>query len=334
MKIAIVGAGGWGTALALLWHRAGRACALWTPFEAERDAIRSDGENRRVLPGVGVPEDLPILLDPDEALGDAKICVLAVPSKHMRNVVARLAKHFPADATIVSAAKGFDRRSGAAPLRMSEVIREELGRARSSAGVAVLSGPSHAEEVARGVPTAIVAAGANAEALREAFSTKTFRVYTSDDPCGVELGGALKNPIAIAAGVSAGLGFGDNALGALVTRGMVEISRLGAAAGANPRTFAGLSGIGDLVATCSSRHSRNRRVGTELASGKPLAKILEDLGGMVAEGVEASRTVAEWSRNLGVDTPITDAVARMLFEGSGARDELEKLMGRALKHEF
>lgn len=343
--IAVLGAGGWGTALAATWCAAGHAVALWSPFAAEINAIRRDRENRRVLPGVKVPPDLRLTSRIEEALEDAGIAVLATPSRHVPET-ARLITSHSADAIVVSAAKGLiaaepervssasrrDRpspRSEPRPLRLSEAIRAALPNGR----VAVLSGPSHAEEVGRGLPTTVVVAGDGAEILRDQLATARLRIYTSTDIIGVELGGTLKNPIAIAAGISEGLGAGDNAMGALVTRGMAEVARLGVAAGADARTFAGLSGIGDLVTTCISRHSRNRRVGVELAAGRPLAEILETLG-MVAEGVETARIAARWAEAIGVETPIIAAVARVLFENAEPRGELERLMTRSLKDEF
>lgn len=329
MKIAVLGAGGWGTALAVMWKRAGKNVRLWTPFEKERDRIVTDRENRAVLPGVEVPRDLEIVADLGLALAGAEIVFVVVPSIFVRNVALAAASVMAPSAIVVSASKGLERRGGPEPLRLSQVLAEVLPGRK----IAVLSGPSHAEEVGLGLPTTIVAAGARADAIRDACSTPSFRIYTSDDLVGVELGGTLKNPIAIAAGIGAGLGAGDNALGALVTRGMVEISRLGVAAGAREKTFAGLSGIGDLVTTCASVHSRNRKVGMELAKRKPLDLILTDLG-MVAEGVETAKTVERWSSAIGVETPITSAVYRVAFEGSDPELELRKMMGRELKDEF
>lgn len=325
--IAVLGAGGWGTALAATWSAAGHAVALWSPFAAEINAIRRDRENRRVLPGVKVPPDLRLTSRIEEALDGAWAAILATPSRHVPET-ARLVAARKSEAIIVSAAKGLIA-AEPRPLRLSEAIRAAAPAAR----VAVLSGPSHAEEVGRGLPTTVVVAGDEAEELRDRLATARLRIYTSPDMIGVELGGTLKNPIAIAVGISVGLGAGDNAMGALVTRGMAEVARLGVAAGAEARTFAGLSGIGDLVTTCASRHSRNRRVGVELAAGRPLAEIIETLG-MVAEGVETARIAARWAAALGVEAPIIAAVARILFENADPRAELEGLMTRSLKNEF
>ncbi len=331
MKIAVLGAGGWGTALAALWRRAGRDVSLWSPFVEEIEALAGDGENRRYLPGVRLPEGIRFSTDHAEALAGARFAVFAVPSKYMGEIASRVAPALGPGVVAVSAAKGLVAGAVPPPMRMSQVLAGTLG-ARGY-GVAAISGPSHAEEAGRGLPTTVVVAGDAAEEARDTLATSSFRVYTSPDLVGVELGGTLKNPIAIAAGLSAGLGAGDNAMGALVTRGIAEITRLGVAAGAEERTFAGLSGIGDLVATCVSRHSRNRRVGFEVAQGRKLAEVLSSLG-MVAEGVETARIASAWARSIGVETPIISAVAAVLFEEAQPAEELKKLMTRTLKDEF
>lgn len=319
MRIAILGAGGWGTALAVMWSRFGRDITLWTPFEKERAELA--GGATRLLPGISLPRDLRITGD----IPEADIFIIATPSRFVRETARRITSR----GIIVSVAKGLEPRANAAPLRMSEVIRE----VHPTGQIAVLSGPTHAEEVARFLPTTIVAAGDGAELIRDALSTDVFRIYTSMDLIGIELGGTLKNPIAIAAGIGRGLGIGDNAFGALVTRGIAEITRLGVAAGANERTFGGLSGIGDLVTTCVSAHSRNGRVGEEIARGKKLDDILRELG-MVAEGVETARTVDAWGKRIGIETPITSAVVRALFENADPKKEMASLMSRTLKDEF
>jgi glycerol-3-phosphate dehydrogenase (NAD(P)+) len=331
-RVAVLGAGGWGTALAVHWSRAGRDTLLWAHNAKRLDAIRSAGENRDLLPGVPVPPGLKFSASLEEAAAFAKTIVLAIPSKAVGGLTGRLAALVSSDHILVSAAKGLSIAADGTPRRMTESIRDALG-AGCRCGVAVLSGPSHAEEVGRGLPTTVVVAGDRAESLRDSLSTSSFRIYTSSDVIGVELGGALKNPIAIAAGIGLGLGAGDNALGALVTRGIAEITRMGVACGADARTFAGLSGIGDLVATCTSPHSRNRRVGVELAKGKPLDQVLRELG-MVAEGVESSRVASDWAGRLGIELPIIGAVNRILFQGAAPRQEVGQLMTRSLKDEF
>lgn len=327
-KVAVLGSGGWGTALSVAWARSGIDLALWTPFEEEAARIARERVNP-LLPGVSVPAAVRVGTDLEAALEGAPIVVLAVPSRVIASTADRAAPLLAPDAVVVSVAKGLDRGTDGRPRRLSEAVRQSVA---GRSGIAVLSGPSHAEEVGRGLATTVVVAGDRAEYLRDTLATPALRIYTSPDLVGVELGGALKNPIAIAAGIASGLGLGDNAMGALVTRGIAEITRLGVAAGADPRTFAGLSGTGDLVTTCISLHSRNRRVGTELAQGRKLDEILRDLG-MVAEGVEASRVADAWGRALGVETPIISAVARVLFEGSSPAEELRVLMTRSLKDE-
>lgn len=328
-RVAVIGAGGWGTALAVAWKRADLDVALYARSPERAAELRRDRENRRLLPGVAIPSDLPIESYCAETMRDAAIAIFAVPSKHMRSVVREAASALSRNELAVSAAKGLEF-AEPAPLRMSQVIASELGGGER---VAAISGPSHAEEVGRGMPTTLVAAGAGAAIIRDTLSTAVLRIYTSDDLVGVELGGTLKNPIAIAAGIAKGLGVGDNAMGALLTRGIAEVGRFGVAVGADARTFAGLSGIGDMITTCISDHSRNVRVGVELARGGKLVEILAKLG-MVAEGVETSRIVDAWAKRIGVETPITSAVVRVLFEGADPRRELEGLMGRTLKAEF
>ncbi len=328
-RIAVLGSGSWGTALSVAWARAGLDVAVWTPFAAEAERLATTRENP-LLPGVAIPDAVSITTELEAAVSGAAILVSAVPSQHVAATAGKVAPLVSPGGVLVSVAKGLARGLDGRPCRLSQIIEEAVGK---RAGVAALSGPSHAEEVGRGLATTVVVAGDRAEFLRDTLSTPTLRIYTSPDLAGVELGGALKNPIAIAAGIAAGLGLGDNAMGALVTRGIAEITRLGVAAGADPRTFAGLSGMGDLVTTCISLHSRNRRVGMELAAGRSLEVILRDLG-MVAEGVEAARVSDEWGRELGVETPIISAVARVLFKGSSPGRELAGLMNRTLKDEF
>ena len=329
-KIAVIGAGGWGTALAVMWQRAEKDVTLWTAFEEESAEIKQFRENKRYLPGVLIPENLTVTSDAESALDGSEIVVFVVPSKYLGKVAKQLKEFIPTKARIISATKGLAEET-IPPLRMTQVLQNNLCVVPER--IVALSGPSHAEEVGRGIPTTIVMAGKNVEELREFLSTEIFRIYTSDDVIGVELGGTLKNPIAIAAGIGKGLGAGDNALGALVTRGIAEVTRLGVAAGAREKTFAGLSGIGDLVTTCISEHSRNRRVGIELAKGRKISDILSSLG-MVAEGVETARSASKWAESLGVETPIISAVKSVIFDNKSPKEELQKLMTRTLKHEF
>ena len=321
--VCVIGNGAWGTALALHLHREGHAVRIWGPFEAEIADAREAGENRRYLPGLPLPAEIAWTSDPAVAAADAGTVVAAVPSRFFGATVARFAAPLPADALVVSVTKGLDPETGA---RMSEVARAAL----APRAVAVLSGPSFAEEVARGLPAALVApspvAGA-AETVQARFGGERFRVYTSDDCVGVELGGVLKNVIAIAAGASDALDFGTNARAALITRGLAEMTRLGVALGAHPATFAGLSGLGDLVLTCTGPLSRNRRVGERIGGGESVEAILTSMT-QVAEGVSNCATVRRLARAHGVAAPIAGMVYRVLFEGFPPRDALAALMRR------
>lgn len=328
-RIAVLGNGGWGTALALLLHQQGHRVAVWGAFAEEIEQLAASRFNERYLPGVRVPEEVALTSDMNDALRDADIVVMAVPSHVVREVCERSVEHLPAAASVVSVAKGIESES---LKRMSEVIEETAQPAR----LAVLSGPSHAEEVARGIPTAVVAASrdpAVARDIQECFMTDRFRVYTSNDVAGVELGGALKNVIAIAAGVCDGIGYGDNTKAALLTRGLAELSRLGSALGGRRETFAGLSGMGDLIVTCASRHSRNRAVGEQLGRGESLDSILGGMT-MVAEGVRTSKGAWQLARQVGVEAPIAEKVHAVLYEGEDPRRAVHALMTRSPRSEF
>lgn len=331
-RVAVLGAGSWGTCLALLLHAKGESVALWARRPDRADAIRSHGENRAYLPGVPVPANLPITTDLAESVRGAEAVVFAVPSQSLRDVARAAAPLLDRDATLVSAVKGIESDS---MRRMSEVLADE---ARRSPGqeIAALAGPSHSEEVARRMPTAVAAASSSPAAavrVQELFTTDSFRVYTNDDLLGVELAVSLKNIIAIAAGLCDGLGFGDNTRGALLTRGLAEITRLGVALGARERTFWGLAGIGDLVTTCVSNHSRNRRLGEEIALGRTLPEALERIG-MVVEGVPTTRSAVGLAERRGVEMPITSEVHAILFEGRAPLFAMESLMRRVPKPEI
>ncbi len=328
MQVAVLGDGGWGTALALLLHGYGHHVIVWGHLEAYLAEIRARGENIKFLKGVPLPPGLIWTADPKAAVAGAELVVLAAPSKFYRAVCERFRGRLPPGASVVSVTKGLCETSHR---RMSELAVELLGTDR----VTVLSGPSHAEEVARGIPTAVVCAArdpALALTVQQLFSGPRFRVYTSSDPVGVELGGAIKNVIAIAVGASDGLGFGDNTRAALITRGLAEMSRLGCALGARPETFAGLSGMGDLIVTCTSRHSRNRSVGERLGRGESIQAILGSMA-MVAEGVDNTRVVCTLARERGVEMPIAAQVQALCFEGRAAGDAVAELMGRENKTE-
>jgi glycerol-3-phosphate dehydrogenase (NAD(P)+) len=323
MKCFVIGNGGWGTALGITLAGNGHDVTIWGPFEEEIKAIRSAGENTVYLPGVKVPAAIKWTSNPAD-VKDAELIVLVVPSRFFRTTLETFKPHLAAGALMVSATKGLDEKTHH---RMSATAFDVLGR-----NIAVLSGPSHAEEVARGVPTAVTVAGQNAGQIQLAFIGKTFRVYTSDDVIGVELGGALKNIIAVAAGILDGIGLGDNSKAALMTRGLAEIMRLGTVLGAKPETFFGLSGVGDLIVTCGSRHSRNRSVGERLGKGESLKDIM---GGMkqVAEGIWNAKAARDLAREHGIEMPITEEVCAIVENGKDPRHALQDLMSRDPKAE-
>lgn len=329
MKITIIGDGGWGTALALLLHKKGYQVTVWGPFQEYIEMMKKSRENHLYLPGVMLPEEIALTFDRREAIEGSDIVVMAVPSRFYRDVAESFTGLINKSLIFVSVSKGFDPVSHR---RLSEVLKEIFRSDR----ISVLSGPSHAEEVARNIPTAVVAASENgdlAEYVQNVFSTSTFRVYSSCDVIGVELGGALKNIIAIATGMSDGLGFGDNTRAALVTRGLAEITRLGIALGASPFTFSGLSGIGDLVVTCTSRLSRNRMVGERLGKGEKLEDILKGMK-QVAEGIWTCSVALMLARKHNVDVPITEAVYNVISNNIAPSECVEKLMSRSLKMEI
>lgn len=318
MKAFVIGNGGWGTALGMVLAGNGNQVKIWGPFEEELSAIRETGENSAYLPGVKIPSEITWTSDP-AAASDADLVVVVTPSRFYRSSLETFKPHLSEDVLIVSATKGLDETTHQ---RMSEVAFDVLGR-----NIAILSGPSHAEEVARGVPTAVTIAGERAEQMQQAFLGKSFRVYTSDDPLGVEIGGTFKNVIAVAAGILDGMGLGDNTKAALMTRGLAEISRLGVCLGAKLETFSGLSGIGDLIVTCASRHSRNRSVGERLGKGESLEAIM---GGMkqVAEGIWNAKAARDLAAEHGIEMPITEEVCKIVEEGKDPRQALKDLMSR------
>ncbi|HEX4264098.1 MAG TPA: NAD(P)H-dependent glycerol-3-phosphate dehydrogenase [Verrucomicrobiae bacterium] len=324
MKVTVLGAGAWGTALARLLHQCGVETTLWGHNPAQVEDIRRTGYNERFLPGIELPREIKLETDLNSVLnGD---CILvAIPSKAFREVT-RVLKDFPG--IIVSMTKGIEYDTG---LTMCGVLAENAPRAKHAA----LSGPTFAIEVARGIPTAIVAASKDLVAVAEVqkiFSCPTFRVYTTTDVLGVELGGALKNVIAIASGVADGLGFGDNSKAALVTRAIAEIRRLGVACGAQADTFTGLSGLGDLMVTCFSKHSRNRAFGERCGRGEKPADVAASMHA-IAEGYPTARSAYKLARRHDVSTPIVDEVFAMLYEGKDVRQGVRDLMSRDLKAE-
>jgi glycerol-3-phosphate dehydrogenase (NAD(P)+) len=328
-SFAILGDGAWGTALALLLAgRPGRRVSLWSAREENGRILRERRENVRLLPGVPIPESIHLTTDVREAVDGADLWVAAIPTVYLRDTLQRIASEARTGPPVVSLAKGLENETF---LRPTQIVTQVLGVER----VAVLSGPSHAEEVSRGLPTSVVAASAEEDLARhvqQLFTTERFRVYTNSDLIGVELAGALKNVIGLAAGICVGLDFGDNTLAALMTRGLVEMTRFGVALGAEPQTFSGLAGLGDLITTCVSRHGRNRRVGEQVGRGEKPADVLAGMA-MVAEGVYTARAVHDRARQMGVDVPITAEVYRVLYEGKDPRAAVSDLMLRAPKGE-
>lgn len=326
----MLGAGSWGTALSLLLAKNGYAVRLWDRSVAQVNAINEGYENRRYLPGIALPPVISPTADLENAVDGVAAVIVAVPSTAVRAVLAEVVSHLAAGTDLVLAAKGMEAETGQLP---SEVATSLFPAGGSE--VTVLSGPNLASEVAKGVPTAAVAACPYEPAAKRVaalFNSPTFRVYTSADREGVEIGGAVKNVLAIAGGVSDGLGFGDNTKAALLTRGLAEMARFGAASGARRDTFYGLAGVGDLMATAASRLSRNYRVGEGIAKGESLSDVLARLG-QVAEGVTTAKAVTARARGIGVEMPVCDAVARLLFEGTSPFTEVNALMTRTPKEE-
>jgi glycerol-3-phosphate dehydrogenase (NAD(P)+) len=329
--VAVLGAGSWGTALAILLAGRGVGVVLWGRDSARVAALESEHENRRYLPGVPLPESIAASDDLAESVAGREAVVFAVPAAALAAVAAQVMPHLAPDALLICAAKGMDPESLRRP---SEMLAAGLGTP-DRRRIAVLAGPSLAREVARHQPTAVVAAARqepDAVAARDLFHSDTFRVYSNTDLVGVEIGVAVKNVIAIAAGMSDGLGFGDNTRGALLTRGLAEMTRLGLHLGAREETFYGLAGMGDLIATCASRLSRNRHVGEQLGRGRPLARILGEMV-HVAEGVPTARAVHRLAERLGIEMPITAQVHAVLYEGQDARAMMTALMSREPKAE-
>jgi glycerol-3-phosphate dehydrogenase (NAD(P)+) len=332
-RIAILGSGAWGTAIALSLHRrGGHELTLWAHSDELARQIVDAGENKLFLPGFPIPEGLSVTGD-DAAVGEAEIVVSVIPSEFLRATITRLRPHLHAGQIIVSATKGVEDRS---LLRMTEVIAACLKGAELKLPIGAFSGPSFALEVAEGQPTAITVAfedAAIAARIQAELSSETLRLYTSTDVIGVEMGGALKNVIAIAAGVACGVGLGYNSAAALMTRGIAEITRLAEACGGRRETLAGLSGVGDLVLTCTGSLSRNRTVGQELGRGRKLAEILAGLGGKVAEGVLTTRAALGLARRQGIEMPITEQMELILDEGKDPREAIKDLMLRPGREE-
>jgi glycerol-3-phosphate dehydrogenase (NAD(P)+) len=332
-QIAVLGSGAWGTAIALsLYRRGGHQVTLWSHSAEEAHQISTAGENTQFLPGFPIPAELAVTSDAS-AITSANIVVSVIPSEFLRPTLARLVPHLRNGSFIVSATKGVEDRTF---LRMTQVISETLEPAGLLLSIGAFSGPSFALEVAQGQPTAVTVAFSDpliATLIQQEFSSETLRLYTTTDVIGVELGGALKNVIAIAAGVAAGMGLGYNSAAGLITRGIAEITRLAVACGGRRETLAGLSGVGDLVLTCTGSLSRNRTVGQALGQGRKLPEILESLGGKVAEGVRTTRAALGLARMHGIEMPITEQMELILDEGKDPREAIRDLMLRPGKDE-
>lgn len=327
MNITVLGSGGWGTALALLLLENGHQVTLWSYRQEESDNLRERRENP-VLPGVVLPEGLNLTANM-ACVKNSEVVILATPSFAVRATAAQARPFLAPGAVLVSVSKGVEKDTS---LTLTDVIAQEVGEGHP---VVALSGPSHAEEVSRGVPTAVVAASRDqvaAELVQDIFMNPRFRVYATDDVVGVELGAALKNVIALCAGVSDGLGLGDNTKAMLMTRGLTEIARLGEAMGGRKETFAGLAGIGDLIVTCTSMHSRNRRCGIAIGKGTPPQQAVKEVG-MVVEGYYAAANAKALADKLGVEMPITAAAYQVLYEGKDPKTVVVELMTRDKKHE-
>ncbi|MBQ9414585.1 MAG: NAD(P)-dependent glycerol-3-phosphate dehydrogenase [Clostridia bacterium] len=324
--ITVLGAGGFGTALGLLAHGAGHDVRLWSPFEEEVDDIRRHGEHRKLLPGVPVPPTIAITTDLTAA-SDAELVILATPSFAVAETAQKLAGVIRRGTPIADVSKGFE---AGTYRRLSEIVEEAV----PGSPVVALTGPSHAEEVARGVPTSVVSASRTicaAETVQDLLMTPQFRIYVTDDVIGAELGGALKNVVALAAGMCDGLQVGDNTKAALMTRGLSEIARLGTAMGAKTDTFAGLSGMGDLIVTCGSMHSRNRRAGMLIGRGKSPADAVKEVG--TVEGYFAAVAAHALAARYGVEMPIAEECYRICYEGVSPQEALRNLMNRPKRHE-
>ena len=325
MKVAVIGSGAWGTALAIRLHKNGHEVTMWT-FEKELIPEMETTRRNPRLPSAILPEGLTV--SPDYACASGcQMVVIASPSAPMRSVCRGVAPYIDEDAVVVSVTKGIELGT---QLRMSQIVAQETGKE-----VVVLTGPSHAEEVAIDIPTGLLAACPDqtlAEFVQDAFMCDTLRVYTSSDPVGAELGAALKNVIALCAGISDGVGYGDNTKAMLMTRGLTEISRLGVSLGARKETFAGLAGVGDLIVTCTSMHSRNRRAGILIGQGKDPQEAMKEVGAVV-EGYYAARSAWELGQRQGIDMPITEAAYKVLYEGMPVREAFSTLLQRQRRTE-
>ncbi len=326
--ISVIGAGSWGIALAVLLHKNGHKVTVWSVIEEEIAMLKREHEHKDKLPGVRLPEDMEFTTDLEYAVRGRDTLVLAVPSPFTRSTSRSMKEYAAQGQIIVNVAKGIEEKT---LMTLSQIIEEEIPQAE----VAVLSGPSHAEEVGRGIPTTIVVGAKEkktAEYLQNLFMNEVFRVYISPDVLGIELGAALKNVVALAAGIADGLGYGDNTKAALITRGITEIARLGTAMGGRAETFSGLTGIGDLIVTCASMHSRNRRAGILIGKGYTMEEAMEEVK-MVVEGVYSAKAAMALAKKYGVQLPIIEQVNAVLFDGKAADEAVKDLMLRDKKIE-
>lgn len=322
-KIAVLGAGAWGIALGVLLDNNGHDVTMWTFLQSEADMLNNERENKISLPGVKLPESMKVTIDMDEAIADKDVIVLATASRFIRSTSAKLRGKVKDGQIIVNVAKGIEEET---LMTMTDIIEEEI----PGCDAVVLSGPSHAEEVGRQLPTTVVVGAktaATAKYVQDLFMNERFRVYTSPDILGIELGGSLKNVIALAAGMADGMGFGDNSKAGLITRGIAEITRLGVAMGGKIETFGGLSGIGDLIVTCASVHSRNRKAGVLIGQGMSMEDAMKEVN-QVVEGVYSAKAAMKLAEKYGVSMPIVEQVNKVLFENKTVHEGLADLMSR------
>ncbi len=328
-KIGVLGGGSWGTALAILLANKGLDVEMWVRNKDQANEMDINRVNKKYLPNAKFPDNLVVTSDIERSIHNKDVLLLSVPTHGVRDTLEKVKDIINEKQIIVNVAKGIENNT---LMRISEIVKEILPNNK----YAMLSGPSHAEEVATNIPTTVVSASVNkevAEYIQDLFFTPTFRVYTNPDIIGVELGGALKNIIALGAGISDGLEYGDNTKAALMTRGIIEIARLGASLGANPNTFSGLAGIGDLIVTCTSMHSRNRRCGILLGKGLSLDEAVKEIG-MVVEGVKTTNSAYKMASKLGIEMPITEEIYNVLYNNYDVSNSVNKLMGRDKKHEM
>ena len=329
VNIGVIGGGSWGTALAILLLNNGHNVDIWIRDSLQIQHIKESNENKKYLPGIVIPSNLNLTNDISKVIYDKQVIVLAIPSHGVRQILNETKNIINKDQVIVNVAKGIENNT---LLRISQIVEEIL----PYNPYAVLSGPSHAEEVARNMPTTVVSASKDkkvAEYVQDIFMSSYFRVYTNPDVVGVELGGSLKNVIALGAGISDGVGYGDNTKAALMTRGIIEMARLGKKMGANSSTFSGLSGIGDLIVTCTSMHSRNRRAGILIGQGKSLGEAIDSVG-MVVEGIKTTKSAYELAKREQVVMPITEEIYQVLYEGKNVKNSVDNLMLRDKKPEM